>query len=205
MNIETLKEAENTFLNMYPEGFQDSEMVKVGKKHRMDKMIKMAHENLSEETLKKSGEDVVEGIIKIVTSSSMVSLFEKPKFRDIVRTMSDEQKKQLVSSIRELVHGDEEKGFNDLLELLAYYKLARWTFITVFRCYYYPDTDLLYKPITVKGVIKKFELEDLVYKPRPSYDFFVRYRDEINEMKKYVNPSLTPNSAAFSGFLMFTM
>jgi hypothetical protein len=39
MNIERLKEAENTFLNMYPEGFNDPEMVKVGKKHRMDNMI----------------------------------------------------------------------------------------------------------------------------------------------------------------------
>ena len=205
MNIERLKEAENTFLNMYPEGFNNPEMVKIGKKHRMDKMIKMAHDNLSEERLSKFNEETVEGIIKIVTSSSMVSVFEKPKFRDTVRAMSTAQKKQLVSSIRELIHGDEEKGFNELLELLVYYKLGKWTLITVFRCYYYPDKDLLYKPTTVKGVIKKFELEGVTYKPRPSYDFFVKYRDIINEMKKHINPSLKPNNAAFSGFLMFTL
>lgn len=119
--------------------------------------------------------------------------------------MNGSQKKQLVSSIGELIHGDEEKGFNELLELLVYYKMGKWTLMTVFRCYYYPDNDLLYKPTTVKGVINKFELEGLVYKPRPSYDFFVKYRDAINEMKTYIDPSLKSSNAAFSGFLMMTM
>ncbi len=54
-------------------------------------------------------------------------------------------------------------------------------------------------------MINKYELEGLTYKPRPSYDFFVKYRQAINEMKQKVDASLAPNNAAFSGFLMMTM
>ncbi len=204
MNIEALKESEQIFLNMYPEGFQDPEMIKMGKKHRMNQMVELAHKSLSKEALEDLS-TATENIIKLATRSSMVSVFEKPKFRDGVKAMSDEQKKLLVHAIKELIHGNEEKGFNTLLELLSYYKLAKWTLMTVFRCYYYPYTDLLYKPTTVKGVINKYNLVGLTYKPKPSYVFFVKYRDAINEMKKHVNPSLSPSNAAFSGFLMLTM
>ncbi len=87
-----------------------------------------------------------------------------------------------------------------MLNILMNYKMAKWTLMTVYRCYYYPDTDLLYKPTTVKNIIKHFEIEDLVYKPRPSYDFFVRYRDVINKMKTIVTPSVSKYNAGFSGF-----
>ncbi|HPR96332.1 MAG TPA: hypothetical protein PK466_08375 [Thermotogota bacterium] len=204
MNIERLKEAEQTFLSMYPLGFKDPEMEKGGKKHRMEQMVQFAHDTLNKKALKNEKESV-ENIIKLVSRSSMVSVFEKPRFKEAINAMNGSQKKQLVSSIGELIHGDEEKGFNELLELLVYYKMGKWTLMTVFRCYYYPDNDLLYKPTTVKGVINKFELEGLVYKPRPSYDFFVKYRDAINEMKTYIDPSLKSSNAAFSGFLMMTM
>ena len=118
--------------------------------------------------------------------------------------MNSDEQQVLVTGLGELLHGDEEKGFNLLVELLAQYKLAKWTLITVFRCYYYPQTDLLYKPTTVKNVIKTYEL-NLMYKPRPTYEFFTKYRQAINSMKQQVHPSLAPNNAAFSGFLMMTM
>ena len=61
------------------------------------------------------------------------------------------------------------------------------------------------KPNTTKRVIRYLELDDLVYKPRPSWEFYARYRDTINEMKSMVNPSLSANNAAFTGFLMVTI
>ena len=60
------------------------------------------------------------------------------------------------------------------------------------------------KPTTTKNVIRQFELDDLVYKPRPSWDFYARYRDAIETMKGAVSPTLSPNNAAFTGFLMMT-
>lgn len=208
MNLEKLKEAEEIFFMRYPQGFDTPEMIEIGKKHKMDKYIDFSHEVFDKKAFKKMDEktdEIIENMIKLVSRSSMVSLFEKPKFRDSVRSMSMDTKKDLVKSLYELLHGDEESGFNQMLDILTDYKLAKWTLISVFRCYYYPDTDMLFKPTTVKGIIKKYEIEDIVYKPRPSYDFFVRYRAIINEMKKEVHSDLSPNNAAFSGFLMITM
>lgn len=204
MNKKKLKEAERAFLMDYPLGFQTPEMIELSKKHKMDKYIAFARESFQPSAFMEI-EDVAENMVKLVTRSSMVSLFEKPKFRDAVRGMSADHKGILVEGLRELLHGDEERGFNQLLDLLTSYKLAKWTLISVFRCYYYPDTDLLLKPTTVKNVIATYELEDMVYKPRPSYAFYEKYRKAIGEMKKEVDASLAPNTAAFSGFLMMTM
>ena len=135
----------------------------------------------------------------------MVSVFEKPKFRDAVKSMSYDEKEFLVDGLRNLLFDDEAKGFHQILDVLTRYGIAKWPLITVFRCYYYPETDLLFKPTTVKNVIKYFELDGLIYKPRPSYDFFVKYRDQINEMKKLTDCSVSKSGAGFSGFLMMSM
>ena len=58
------------------------------------------------------------------------------------------------------------------------------------------------KPTTTKNVIRQFELEGLEYRPRPSWAFYERYRAVIDDMKAHVDPSLWPNNAAFTGFLM---
>lgn len=204
MNIDKLKQAEQAFLAIYPQGFQSPEMLEISKKHKMDKIVTFAHESFSPEALENTNE-TAENMIKLVTRSSMVSVFEKPKFRDAVRSMTPDEKSDLAESLSELLHGDEAKGFHQMLDILTKHNLAKWTLISVFRCYYYPDTDLLFKPTTVKNVIKQFELEGLVYKPRPSYEFFVNYRDAINSMKRNVSPSLSPSNAAFSGFLMMSI
>lgn len=209
MNVHKLKEAEHLFFLDYPEGFNSPELLKSLKKHRMDKITDFAHQSFSPETFKNlkdpdAVECIIENMIKLVSKSSMVSLFEKPKFRDSVRNMTADEKIQLVMSLDDLLHGNEEIGFNNFLNILTEYKLAKWTLITVFRCYYYPDTDLLFKPTTVKTIIKLFEIENLIYKPKPSYEFFVRYRDVITEMKNLVDNTLTPSYAAFSGFLMMS-
>lgn len=204
MNISKLKEAEKVFFMEYPQGFDSPEMVEISKKHKMDKLVAFAKDSFEPSALKDIDE-AAENMIKMVTRSTMVSLFEKPKFRDTVRSMSQNEKTELVTGLDEFLHGDEEKGFNQLLDILIRYKLAKWTLMTVFRCYYYPQNDLLYKPTTVKNVINKYELEGLTYKARPSYDFFVKYRDAINNMKDKVDTSLSPSNASFSGFLMMTM
>jgi len=204
MNIDKLKKAEFDFMARYPQGFKNPEMIEMGKKHKMSKLVDFAQKEFASDAL----EDIevsVENMIKMVQRSSMVSVFEKPKYRDAVRSMTLDDKEHLVDSLYELLHGDEAAGFHKMLDILTRYKLAKWTLITVFRCYYYPNTDFLFKPTTVKNIIKHFELEDLIYKPRPSYDFFIRYRDEINSMKDMVDESVAVNGAAFCGFLMMAM
>lgn len=204
MNIDKLKQAQETFLSRYPKGFESEEMVAISKKHKLDNLTQFVSENLTPDVLDDI-DTAAENMIKVVSRSSMVSVFEKPKFRDAVRSMQNDDKQMLVDSLKDLLYGDEARGFNMMLDLLIKYGIAKWPLISVFRCYYNPQTDLLFKPTTVKNIIKFLELEGLVYKPRPSYDFYVKYRNTINEMKSRVDASLAPNNPAFSGFLMMAM
>ena len=201
MNIAKLKQAQAAFYSIYPQGFDSPQMVQMGKRHNMVKTVSFAHEAFSKKAVK-DVEETADNMVRLVARSSMVSLFEKPKYRDAVRDMDILEKTQLVHSLDMLLHRDEERGFNLMLEVLLRHGLAKWTLMTVFRCYYYPETDLLYKPTTVKKVIDTFELEGMTYKPRPSYEFFVKYRDAINEMKMHVDENFRRSNAAFSGFLM---
>lgn len=204
MNQQVLRRLELQFLSQYPEGFDSPEMKEISKKHNIYKLEQFAHEHLSKEQFVR-GYGIIDNITKLVSKSSMVSVFEKMRFRDLVREMDDTEKMMIVDAVYQLLHEDEEGGFVQLCSILEPYKLAKWPIITVFRIYYYLQNDVLIKPTTVKNVIKTLELSDIVYQSKPSYDFYCKYRDYINEMKLLVEPSLSPNNPAFSGFLMSTM
>lgn len=203
MNIDKLKQLEKEFLHVYPDGFDSEAMQEGARKHKIGPTAKFFEQALSETSLE-SGLDAIEDVVKCITKSSMVSVFEKVRFKDLIKGISKDEKFFLLDAIYENVHGDEEKGFNMMIELLSKYKLAKWPILTVFRTYMNLDHDVLIKPTTVKKVIKHLEL-DLTYSPSPTYAFYNKYREYINEMKKHVAKSLQPNNPAFSGFLMITI
>ncbi len=204
MNAEKLKFAEEKFLMQYPGGFQNPEMLEIAKKHKIEKMIEMAKESLSRDNFE-DPDAFAQAMVKIVARSSMVSVFEKAKFRDLVKEMSDEEKRRLSENMFELIHGNQEKGFNQMVEFLQIFKMAKWTIMTVCMLYSNPSVEVFIKPTTTKGVIKYFELEGLEYKPQPSYEFYTEYRKQINEMKKKMDESLRVDNAGFCGFLMMAM
>ncbi len=204
MNIEKLKIAEERFMMHYPGGFYNPEMLELAKKHKVGKMIDLTRELLSPESFD-NPLVAAESIQKIIANSSMVSIFEKVKFRDIVRDMSDNEKLKLSGNMYELLHGDQEKGFNQMLDFLQKYKMAKWTILTVCLLYSNPSKEVFIKPTTTKGVINYFELEGVEYKPQPSYEFYREYRRQINEIKEEMDESLRVDNAGFCGFLMMAM
>ena len=204
MNLKKLKLAEEAFFNRYPGGFDNPEMIEIGKKHKMDKMIEFAQDGFVKRNFKLP-DLIVENIIKVISRSSMVSVFEKPKFRDFVHSLPPKDKKLLASGLEELLHGNEQKGFDTMLEILKSGKLAKWSLMTICQTYYRPQVEVFVKPTTAKGVIDYFEVENIQYKPTPSWAFYDEYRAMINEMKSKVDLSLSPYNAAFSGFLMISM
>ena len=135
----------------------------------------------------------------------MVSLFEKPKFRDFVRGLDLSGQAFLVKSMTQILQGKQQQGFGAMVDILQTKKLAKWSLISIIPAYYAPNTEVFVKPTTAKNVINYFEVEDLIYKPLPSWDFYQRYRDIINNAKTKVGSSLSPSNAAFSGFLMLSM
>jgi hypothetical protein len=92
-----------------------------------------------------------------------------------------------------------------ILDLLKSEKLAKWSLMTVCQTYFHPQRDVFIKPTTVIGVIEYFELDNLQYKPTPSWAFYEAYRSAFLEMKSKVDPSLSPTNPAFSGFLWMTI
>ena len=204
LNPKKLKLAEVEFLQRFPGGFSHPDMQAIGKKHNVTKMVTFAQESFT----KKASKDIdsyAENMIKVVSRSSMVSMFEKPKFRDFVRRLDPSEKAFLVKSQHQILHGKQQAGFEAMIDLLQTEKLAKWSLISIIPAYYSPNTEVFVKPTTTKNVIKYFDLEDLLYKPTPSWNFYQCYRNIINTAKDKVDSSLSPSNAAFSGFLMMSM
>lgn len=204
MNIVKLKEAEERFLMRYPGGFSDPLMVEMKKKHKPEKMNRMAQESFSLEQFD-SPDRIVDSMTKIISQSSMVSVFEKPKFRDLIKGIGDTEKERLSHGLREFLHGDQGFGFGLMTELLEEYKLAKWPLLTVCPVYYSPEVEVFIKPTTVKGVIQYFELEGPKYSPKPTFEFYQTYREQINSMKQQVASLLPVDNGAFCGFLMMSI
>lgn len=198
-----LKALEKKFFAEYPEGFKDPEMLAIAKKHKMEKMIGDIQEWFAPEQFSKPRE-IMENIGRAVTRSSMVSVFEKARFRDYIKVVGGPDMDGLVYGLRERLHGNEQEGFETIVDILSQEKLAKWPIITCIPTYYRPDYDVLIKPTTVKNIIKYFDL-DLTYKPAPYWEFYEGYRKILNEMKDEASPLLSPNTAAFSGFFMMTI
>lgn len=203
MNKKKLEEAKERFYIRYPGGFSNPQMLEIAKKHKIEKMNKLAQESLTIEQFEEPVK-IVESVSKIISQSSMVSIFEKPKFKDLVKAMSDFEKALFSNGLKEFLHGDQKSGFELMSGLLSEYKLAKWPLLTVCPVYYRPGVEVFIKPTTAKGVIKHFELEGLNYSPKPTFEFYSAYRDQINQMKKEVGISLSDN-AAFCGFLMLSI
>jgi len=203
VNLQKLREAESLFLHRYPGGFENEEMMKIGKKHNVGRLADFAQEALAKKRFATQAA-VLDDIVRIVSRSSMVSLFEKPKFRDYVNGMNREDRAFLADGYRKLLHGNQQRGFEDVADVLREGKLAKWSLMTVCLLYWRPEKEVFVKPTTTKNVIRQFDLEGLQYRPQPTWPFYRDYRDAITEMKSLVHPSLSPNNAAFTGFLMMT-
>lgn len=204
MNIDKLKKAEKNFFQMFPGGFSHPDIQKIAKKHKPEKMNALAQESFA---LKKfeNPTKILENMVKVISTSSMISLFEKPKFKDFAKGLNDSEVEKLSVGLRDFLHGNEESGFEMLTDILQQYKLAKWSLITICPAYFRPQTEVFIKPTTVKNVIEYFEIEEIKYKPTPTYVFYKKYREIINKMKEEVDKSLSPDNAAFSGFLMMSM
>jgi hypothetical protein len=205
MNLIKLKQAEQAFLRRYPGGFDNPEIIATRvKKHKPDQMLALARESFARENFK-FPDRIIQNMIKVISRSSIISVFEKPRFRDFASGLSPQEREFLSGGLKELLYGNEQTGFEMILDLLKSEKLAKWSLMTVCQTYFHPQRDVFIKPTTVKGVIEYFELKDLQYKPIPSWAFYDAYRSAFFEMKSNVDPSLSPTNPAFSGFLWMTV
>ncbi len=205
MNIEKLKRAEADFLVRFPDGFADPAMAPIMKKHNVGKLTEFAQANLTRAQFN-NPEHIAETLVRIISRSSMVSMFEKPKFRDFVRSLNSHEKEHLAFAFEKRLYGRAKRaGFEEILGMLSHYKLAKWSIISAVPFYFAPKKEAFVKPTTAKGIVAYLEVNEMQYKPRPSWEFYRAYVKLLNEIKKEVQPSISPNYAALSGFLMTTI
>ena len=205
MNLNKLKQAEAGFLARYPKGFKDPGLEDIRKKHNIDKLTEFAQANLTRSHFNRP-EHIAETLVRIISRSSMVSMFEKPKFRDFVRSLNNYEKEHLAFAFEKRLHGRAKReGFEEILGMLAHYKLAKWSLISAVPFYFSPKKEAFVKPTTAKGIITYLEIDELLYKPTPSWAFYQGYRKVLDQVKREVHPSLSTNYATLSGFLMVSM
>lgn len=204
MNLDKLKEAEANFFAFYPKGFEDVGLLPIIKRHNTEGIGKSVQELFAPERFR-NADEICESFAKIVSKSTLISLFEKPKVRDMVKQMSMDQRDMLSIALYEMLHGKREKGFELIVEVLALYGLAKWSIVTLIPYYYDRENNFFIKPNTTKDIIKFFEIGGIIYKPRPTYEFYSRYTQILSQMREHVSPLIGRDNAGFTGFLMMAM
>jgi hypothetical protein len=205
MNLQKLKNAEAYFLEVYPEGFKDAGLLPIIKKHHTAKIGEHVREMFVKENFAQP-DLICDNFAKIVSKSTLISLFEKPKVREMVQTMRMERRDMFAIGLYEMLYGDAKEGFEIVVEVLSFYGLAKWPLVTLIPYYFYRDKAFFIKPTTTKNIITFFEIKGLVYKPKPSYEFYAAYTRVLETMKTHVGEKIShDDNAAFTGFLMMAM
>jgi len=205
MNLKKLEEAEAYFLELYPEGFNDVGLLPIIKKHNTAKIGEQTQEMFAKENFSQP-ELICENFAKIISKSTLISLFEKPRVRDMMKEMRMERRDMFSIGLYEMLYGDAKEGFETVVEVLSFYGLAKWSIVTLIPYYFNRSKAFFIKPTTTKNIITFFEIEGLVYKPKPSYEFYVAYANILETMKANVGEKIShDDNAAFTGFLMMAM
>lgn len=205
MNLDKLKTAETAFLSAYPLGFDTPGLKEMVKKHDMSRITLFA-QNAFSPTALEDIEKATDDLVRLIARSSIVSVFEKAKLRDAVRSMSYGEREDMMGFVRELLHGHEAMGFDGLCGMLFRYGASKWPLVTALRCYYYPDTDLVIKPTTVKNVISHFGLIELHYVTQPNFAFYNKYRSAVQSLRSHTAAPMNSYAlAGYSGFLMMVL
>ena len=200
MNLQLLQEIESEFLHRYPKGFHDEHFFPTMKKFKPEKLEELAKEVLKKENFSNPNQ-LIEDFYKVIQKSVMVSLFDKLKLKDALSSLNSYEKDMLCIEIYELLYGDTKEGFEGLVEFLSQYKLAKWTIVSIVPYSINRQSHYFIKPTTTKMIIKYFNQTNLIYKPKPSYEFYELYTTFLNTLKKNTDKSLCFDNAAFTGYL----
>lgn len=204
MNIEKLEQLEAKFLSQYPMGFDDPDLMVIAKKHKVDAMKEFVHTHFAKDKFD-DPDAISDAFTKLIAKSSLVSVFEKAKYKDVAKLFREDEIETLSSALYNILYGDQKKGFNQLVLLLATFGLAKWPLLTVLGLYYNGEYEVLVKPTTVKAVLSYLEITEFKYTTKPNYEFYAKYRELINDLKNRTGKSLATDNGAYCGFLMMTI
>ncbi len=200
MNIEKLKDLQEEFLEVYPKAFEDEKLLPIMKKFNPCKLEELSKEAFSKQKFS-TPEIICEDFLKIIFKSVVISLYDKLKLRDAIKAMNIYEKDMFSIALYDLLYKNKKQGMNDLVEILTPHKLAKWTIISIIPYYLNRQKEYFIKPTTTKSIIEYLEIENLVYKPKPSYEFYVNYKKVLDTLKPTVNKALKKDNVYFTAFI----
>jgi hypothetical protein len=203
MNKSVLLKAQDDFVKQYPGGFGHEDLQVLRKKFKMELHTTFAQERFAADQFDRPA-DIVRSMAELGSKSAMVSMFEKPKLKEAVNNLSSVGRRKWSDALYEILHGEQQEGFDQLVSEMAKQQLAKWTLVTLVPGYYAPNDEVFVKPSTTKMIVKQLEL-DLTYKPTPSWAFYSEYRKSLRQMRRLTKQVKAKSYPAFTGFLMMTL
>ena len=100
MNRERLRQAEASFLQIYPRGFADPAIQPLRKKHNVDRLVRFSRDNLTRVHCSRP-EALSSALLKVVSRSSLVSRFEKPRFKEFLASLGSDDKVALAFAVEQ--------------------------------------------------------------------------------------------------------
>ncbi len=189
---------DRVFLDMFPDGLEDTAWNELGKKHNPNKIFKMFENELSKDNLKhlidiKKYGEVLDISLAAIKKSSVVSVFEKVAFQNFVKYVD---RKEFAEKFYNFLYNYNDKSFEEFVTVLISCKKyknanpAKWPVISFFKAYQNPEEFVIVKPNTVKAVAKFLDF-DIEYKPLPNTN---TYKNVLNMVKEYQqNSSICKN------------
>lgn len=188
--MDNLQTIDDLFLTFFPGGFNDENFIELSKKHKAnDRIFKIIDdfdiENLLEEyppTVLKN----IQIITKMVTSCSMISVFEKVAFKNYIadKRIHETFLKALYNMLKNL----NEDTFIEFAYVLGMKKheencnIAKWPIITFFLLFFNPSEEVFIKPTTIKKVARLLDY-DIKYEATLNYQTYSLVKQMINDYK----------------------
>lgn len=205
MDLSRLRSEEKRFFAAFPGGFAGERMAPIVKKHDIGRVRRLVAEELGPEAFDQPLA-ALESLSRLYSRSTLVSVFEKTAFRNLLASLTAAEQASLARLYGELLHGDRPAAFDRLAAWLKPRKLAKWILLTSPLYYSDPHGELALKPTTAKGVIAAFDLPGLHYTPHAHWAFYRDYREAVLSLKAAAGPSLRSlDNGFFSGFLLFAL
>ncbi|MDH6603602.1 hypothetical protein OKW23_000742 [Bacilli bacterium PM5-9] len=183
---------DDLFLLKYPNGLNDQAFIDLSKKHKSSyKILEIVKNEIDLESFVL--EDTyhinknISLIIKIVTRSSMISVFEKVAFKHYLEDSKIHS--IFLNALYHMLKDFNEDTMNEFVYVLNMRKVeinrkvATWPLITFFLIYFDEYNEVFIKPTTIKRLAKLLEC-DIKYESMPNYMTYQNVKKMVLEYKK---------------------
>jgi len=183
---------DDLFLLRFPGGLDDEEFNELGKKHRSsDKILDTIKNDVDLNSFILEDDyhinKNIETITKLVTKSSMISVFEKVTFKKYIADKKIQA--TFLKALYEMLTNLNENTMSEFVGVLNLKnaelnkRVATWPLVTFFLVYFNDNNEIFIKPSTIKKLGKLLEY-DIKYESIPNYMTYTNIKKMIMDYKK---------------------